>query len=70
MKDTTESQVDVIIRDINLGYRINRVMYSWIPDFRSRICDAQNRLGVTFDRAYIKGKRYKEYWLSQNKLSV
>jgi len=70
MKDENETQVDVIIRDIELGYKINRVMYSWIPDFRSRICDAQKRLGITFDRATVKGKRYREYWIPQNKLSI
>lgn len=70
MKTTNESQVDVIIRDINLGIKINRVMYSWIPDFRSRICNAQDRLGVRFERATKEGKRYKEYWLPRNDFSI
>jgi hypothetical protein len=76
MKDTTETQVDRIIRDVNFGYKINRTMYESqrgkkrIADFRSRVCDAQKKLGVRFERETVPGKRYKQYWLKRAKFSV
>jgi len=65
MRNTNDSQKNVIIKAIKKGRKINRVMFGWIPDFRSRICDAQKELGVRFDRNTKAGKRYKEYFLSQ-----
>jgi len=58
-------QVEAIIKAVLRPSKVDRVKFGWIPDFRSRLCEAQDRLDVRFERQTKQGKRYREYWLSK-----
>ena len=71
---TEDSQVNVLHTYLMFGCKINRVeafRFFGIADLRSRVSDLERRFNIRLERCKVDGKRYYQYWISNDKkLSV